>query len=96
MPTAKDYRKIAEEQEAHLQVVKEEFERQSARLDEMFEEAKAMGLDLEAKPDLNAMSEEERRVCLDFERRLNEVTSLMAPVEVRRPRSARRDRRSMV
>lgn len=96
MPTAKDYGKIAEEQEAQLCRLKAEFDGQSAQLDELFRQAEAMGLDPGTRPDLAVMTEAERRCCADFERQLGEIASLLTPVQTPRTRLPKMSRRSMV
>ncbi len=96
MSATKDYAKVVAEQEANLNRIKEEFDRQSAQLETMLAQAEALGLDLEKRPDLGAMSEEERQYCLEFERQLLEVNRLLTQGQPERSKPPRLSRRRMI
>ena len=96
MSDVKDFKKIVEEQEAFLNRLKAQFDEQSALMARMVADAEKAGIDLSRRPKLEAMSEEERLYCLEFDRQLNEINRLLAPAAPQKAKLPKMGRRSMI
>jgi len=88
-------REIARRQKA-LDDMKAEFDRQNEMMRKMAEDAEKLGLNLNEKPDFDAMSEEDRNFCLDFERQINELTSALQAQAPKKSKAPKIGRRAMI